>query len=182
VDKGRSPLQAIASSESSGVYAWFFRSFVDVPLLDCLTCGDFTLLYIGISPSAPPTNGKGPSGQTLYHRVRYHMQGNAEGSTLRLSLGCILAGQLGIELRRVGSGKRLTFSHGEERLSEWLENNARVTWHVCEEPWLLEKRLISQLNLPFNLDQNNRSAFHPVLSGLRREAKRRAGDLPILAR
>jgi hypothetical protein len=43
--------------------------------------------------------------------------GNAEGSTLRLSSGCILAEQLGIQLRRVGSGKRLTFGTGEQRLS-----------------------------------------------------------------
>jgi hypothetical protein len=43
------------------------------------------------------------SKQALSHRVRYHMRGNAEGSTLRLSFGCILADQLGIELRRVGS-------------------------------------------------------------------------------
>ena len=59
--------------------------------VDCLGCGEFRLLYVGISPSASPTNGKGPSRQNLYHRVRYHMQGNAEGSTLRLSLGCVFS-------------------------------------------------------------------------------------------
>jgi hypothetical protein len=51
---------------------------------------------------------------------------NAEGSTLRLTLGCLLADELGIELRRVGSGKRFTFSTGEKRLSEWMEANARI--------------------------------------------------------
>lgn len=30
------------------------------------------------------------------------------GSTLRLTLGCLLAEQLGIQLRRVGSGARVT--------------------------------------------------------------------------
>ena len=125
--------------KAPGVYAWYFRNLDSlVPSLDCLSAGEFQLLYIGISPSAPPKNGKLPSKQSLNHRIRYHMQGNAEGSTLRLSLGCILAGQLGIQLRRVGSGKRLTFASGEQRLSEWLEDNARVAWLPCEAPWTVE--------------------------------------------
>ena len=138
------------------------------------------LLYVGISPSAPPAKGKAASKQTLSHRVRSHMRGNASGSTLRLSLGCILADQLGIALRRVGRRGRFTFSAGEQRLSEWMEENARVVWQVYEEPWLLEEKLISTLHLPLNLDQNTRNEFFPVLSGLRKAAKARAKALPIL--
>jgi hypothetical protein len=105
-----------------GVYAWYFRNMPPhVPSTGCATAGDFNLLYVGISPSAPPANGKAASKQTLWHRIRYHMRGNAEGSTLRLSLGCLLAEQLGIGLRRVGSGKRFTFSTGEKLLSEWCQ-------------------------------------------------------------
>jgi hypothetical protein len=130
--------------KARGVYAWYFRNLgALVPPVDCHVVGDFHLLYIGISPSAPPSNGKLPSKQSLYYRIRYHMQGNAEGSTLRLSLGCILSEQLGIQLRRVGSGKRFTFATGEQRLSEWLEQNARVAWFSCAEPWITETRLIS---------------------------------------
>jgi hypothetical protein len=110
------------------------------------------------------------------------MQGNAEGSTLRLSLGCLLADHLGIELQRVGSGQRLTFSTGEAAISHWLEENARVAWHVCERPWELEEELISNFNLPLNLDMNIANAFHPVLSQLRRAAKAKARALPILSR
>lgn len=142
--------------------------------------GEFRLLYIGISPSAPPSNGKLLSKQSLHDRLRYHMRGNAEGSTLRLSLGSILAGRLGIQLRRVGSGKRLTFGAGEKRLSEWLEENARVAWLPCDQPWTLEAHLIATLNLPLNLEQNSRCPYHLVLTQLRREAKSRARELPIL--
>jgi hypothetical protein len=111
------------------------------------------------------------------------MRGNAEGSTLRLSLGCILADKLGIELRRVGSGNQITFSTcGERALSQWLEANARVVWHVCERPWKLEEELIPALNLPLNLDMNATHAFFPVLSELRRAAKAKARALPILSR
>ena len=48
----------------------------------------------------------------MRERIRYHYQGNAEGSTLRLTLGCLLSEELDIELRRVGSGKRMTFAEG----------------------------------------------------------------------
>jgi hypothetical protein len=96
--------------------------------------------------------------------------------------GCHLAENLGIELRRVGSGKRLTFSSGEAKLSNWMEENARVVWHVCDEPWKIEEELISSLDLPLNLDQNRHHGFHPTLSRIRHEAKARARQLPILER
>src|SRR4051794_14767763 len=73
-----------------GVYAWYFRevpSFVDIT--GCLEHAGLRLLYVGISPKAPPKNGKPPSRQTLRSRIRSHFRGNASGSTLRLSLGCL---------------------------------------------------------------------------------------------
>jgi len=86
-------------------------------------------------------------------------------------LGRLLADELEIELRRVGSGKRLTFSAGEERLSQWIGANARVAWHACDEPWKLEEKLISAVNLPINLDFSTVHAFCPVLSELRRAGR-----------
>jgi GIY-YIG catalytic domain-containing protein len=83
---------------------------------------------------APPSNGKELSKQSMWHRLRYHFRGNAEASTLRLTLGCLLAKQFGIEMRRVGSGKRMTFGPGEAALSEWMGRNAFVAFHVCEKP------------------------------------------------
>ncbi len=68
-----------------GVYGWFFRTApTGVPCEGCLTRDSFTLLYVGISP------GRDVSTQNLRSRVRYHFRGNAEGSTLRLTLGCLL--------------------------------------------------------------------------------------------
>ena len=131
---------------------------------------------IGISPTKRGI-GPPPSRQTLRDRIRYHYRGNAEGSTLRLTLGSILAEQLGIELRRIGSGKRMTFGRGEALLSDWMAENAFVTWQCCEQPWLLEEQLISQVCLPLNLDQNGRNAFHAVLSRVRSSARERAREL-----
>src|SRR5947207_1690146 len=89
-----------------GVYGWWFP----VPLADidtdaCIVRHGATLLYTGISPKKPPDSGGQASQQTLRNRIRTHYSGNAEGSTLGLTLGCLLSTQLGIELRRIGSGR-----------------------------------------------------------------------------
>jgi hypothetical protein len=47
---------------SVGVYAWYFSQvpgFVDTAV--CYRYGDHILLYLGISPKAPPINGRPPS-------------------------------------------------------------------------------------------------------------------------
>ncbi|WP_247615607.1 GIY-YIG nuclease family protein [Streptomyces tagetis] len=116
------------------------------------------------------------STQNLRKRVRYHYRGNAAGSTLRLTLGCLL----GLELRRVGSGKRMTFGKaGETALGQWMADNARVCWVERDDPWVLESQLISRLDLPLNLDQNGHNPFHGRLKELRAQARRRARELPI---
>ena len=166
-----------------GVYAWYFRQMPHgVPTTDCHKFDNLNLLYVGISPKAPPLNGASPSRQNLFHRIRYHMRGNAEGSTLRLTLGCLLSTELGIQLRRVGSGKRHTFSSGESNLSEWMGENAFVTWEECLEPWVDEELIIQGLSLPLNLQHNNHHPFYPELKIIRNNAKKSANNLPILPR
>jgi hypothetical protein len=142
--------------------------------------GDLTLLYLGIAPKAAPQNGKPASRQRLCHRIRYHYRGNAEGSTLRLTLGCLLADRLGIRLRRVGSGTRLTFAEGEQTLSKWMHDNAFVAWQVADQPWVLEKAIIGEVSLPLNLDMNKAHPFHPALSAIRRAAREEARRLPVV--
>ena len=57
-----------------------------------------------------------------------------------------------------------------------------VSWYVCEEPWLVESTLLAELDLPLTLDQHSRGGFHEYLTGLRREARLRARELPVLPR
>src|SRR5262249_9665655 len=107
-----------------------------------------------------------------------HFRGNAAGSTLRLTLGCLLS----LELRRVGSGERLTFGPmGETRLSEWMHANALVTWLEHPAPWEIEPDLIARFQPPLNLQGNRQHAFHARLSELRSAAKRLARSLAVLA-
>lgn len=80
----------------------------------------------------------------------------------------------------MGSGKRMTFgTAGEATLSQWMADNAQVCWIEQSEPWDLESQLISQLDLPLNLDQNRHNAFHGRLKELRAQARQQARELPI---
>lgn len=153
-----------------GIYGWHFTT----PPANDLHA--FQLLYVGIAPRHISTR---TSRQNLRTRVRYHYRGNAYGSTLRLTLGCLL----GIELRRVGSGTRMTFgTDGEQALTRWMADHARVCWYPTAEPWLIEHDAIRRLDLPLNLDQNRAHPNHPRLSSLRAGARTRARELPVLQR
>ena len=164
-----------------GVYGWWFRKLPPLVVADaCRLHQGLRLLYAGISPNRPPHNGRAPSKQNLRVRIRYHYTGNAEGSTLRKTLGCLLAGELGIQLRRVGSGTRMTFVEGEQALSAWMAENAYVSWVVRARPWELEDKLIATLDLPLNLQGNLLNQFHPVLAGVRAECVAQAKALPAV--
>ena len=166
--------------KAGGLYFWFFKETPSgVPLNGCLSLEGKTLLYAGISPKSPPKNGKPPSKQTLRDRVRYHLTGNAEGSTLRLSLGVLLSEQLGIQLRRVGSGRRMTFHDGENALNNWLDENAFVGWVLHKEPWIIESEAIQKLSLPINLEGNKHHPFQGTLKALRKVARDNARQIPV---
>jgi hypothetical protein len=167
--------------DAGGVYGWWFRRLP--PLVDgggCCHHEGLALLYVGISPRRPPRNGRIPGSQGLRRRLETHYAGNAEGSTLRKTLGCLLVGELGLELRRVGSGRRRTFAAGEPALSAWMGENTRVSWMVRDCPWELEDVLIASLDLPLNLEGNSRNRFHPELTRTRARCVARANSLPVL--
>ena len=170
--------------QSPGVYAWFFATVPPgVDAAGCHQVDGLTLLYVGISPKEPPTNGRAPSRSTLRHRLRTHYAGNAEGSTLRKTLGCLLGPDLGIALRRVGSGTRYTFTNpGEQALDAWMQENALVGWLETDRPWELERSILqSGLPLPLNVRDNPSVLHTSVITSIRRAAVRDADGLPIIA-
>jgi hypothetical protein len=161
----------------AGLYAWFFKTLPPgVDPTGCFRRSGLTLLYIGISPS------RSSSSSTLRTRVRYHLRGNAAGSTLRLTLGCLLEDQLGTVLRRVGRTERRTFTNpGERALDDWLDANAFVAWEACPEPWVVEAAILaSGLPLPLNIDGNPCAAHVNHVSGARRAARARSDLLPVV--
>lgn len=152
----------------NGIYFWWIKNLPEiVPVQDCLKLGEYYLVYSGISPDK---KGKPNSKSTLRTRIRTHYFGNAEGSTLRRTLGILLAQQSGFPLRRVGSGKRMTFTHlGEQWLDQWMEENTCISWVLDPEPWVVEENVLQSVSLPLNL-KGNEHVFKSTLSMLRKEA------------
>ncbi|WP_309227851.1 MULTISPECIES: GIY-YIG nuclease family protein [unclassified Mycolicibacterium] len=171
--------------EAPGANGWWFRTVpADIDVSGCQQRDGLTLLYVGISPTRPPASGKPPSAQNLRKRVKYHYgaaNASAEGSTLRKTLGILLADELGFKLRRIGSGDRRTFAGGESVLTQWMAENALVSWMVHPEPWFLEEKLIAEFDLPLNGQEANKAnAFYPELKRLRRVAMNNANKLRVL--
>jgi hypothetical protein len=99
-----------------------------------------------------PIKIKPNSRANLRHRIKTHYNGNPEGSTLRRTLEVLLVAKNNFPLRRVGSGKRTTFTHPSEQwLDQWMEKNAKVYWVADEELWVLEKDVDFQHSLTINL-------------------------------
>ena len=169
--------------KAPGVYAWYFDELPGIDLSGCHQRDGHSLLYVGISPKTPPSNGAKPSSENLRKRLRTHYSGNAEGSTLRLTLGCLLSVVLDIQLRRVGRGLRQTFTNpGEQRLDEWMDRHAMVAWMECEKPWMIEGQILSSgTPLPLNLSGYSRRDLNSSVSAARRVAKQGAVALPIVA-
>lgn len=170
-----------------GVYAWWFTErptllppefFEGAPLHE-----GARLLYIGIAQSSPK------SSERLGGRIRFHFCYGAEGSTLRISLGCLL----GFTRWRVSSdparaeaeGRRtsINFStHDEQALSQWMSMHARVCWLKRERPWELEPRLLRAVCPPLNLQSCPGNRFATQLKALRKAAKTHALQSPVLPR
>ena len=151
-----------------GTYAWYFeRTALPalIPLGRAHHIGNWVLLYVGIAP-ARPSPGRPPSRRTLRTRLRFHFRGNARGSTLRLSLGCVLADELGVSPVCVCRGDRIRF-RDEKPLSEWMTRHARVCWVERHHPWELQERALRTLDLPLNLAGNRGHPFRSVLAELR---------------
>ena len=166
-------------ARTHGVYAWFFKEVPPgVPVDGCLTHEGLTLLYIG---SSPDKKGEANATQTIRQRVRYHFNGKADGSTLRRSLGILLAKQSGFPLRMVGNGKRMTLtSNGEQWLDQWMQENAFVTWVEHDNPWDLENELFHSLPLPLNIQGNKHHPFAAELTRIRSEAITNAKYAPVV--
>jgi hypothetical protein len=156
-----------------GVYAWFFKvTPKQVPTDKCFKRQGMILLYVGISPGRPK------SSETLRSRLRYHYAGNAAGSTLRLTLGCLLEDELGTILKR--SGGRLVFGPAEDRLSSWMADNTAVSWVELQAPRRLEEFLLKTYDLPLNMEGNRGHPFYDQLCTIRRRARERAARLADL--
>ncbi len=151
--------------EAAGIYGWWFDQMPGAcPHYGCETHEGFRLLYLGIGPASPSSTS------SLQHRLlSNHVEGTARNSTLRLSLGSLLAERLG--LRPVQYGGKTNFGAHEAVLTEWMKTHARVSVHPVGRPWEFESDLIRRLILPLNLEGNPTNSFAATLKQARSAAR-----------
>jgi hypothetical protein len=152
-----------------GIYAWWFApDALVVPDAPYVRAAERELLYVGIAPKKPSAAGR-PSSSTLHTRLATHARNNASRSTLRLSLGVLLADTLELTLR-LQRGRPTWGIDGELRLTNWMHEHARISWVALDTPWIVEDEMLSSVPLALNIDGRD-DAFASSLS-LRRSAAR----------
>lgn len=173
------PTQTIPPSEVSrapaipGIYGWWFTpGSLPVPSREYVRFDGRELLYVGISPRRPTRDGR-HSGGNLRRRLRSHVRHNASTSTLRLTLGLLLAEQLGLQLGAY-RGRAHFGPDGEDRLSAWLEEHGQVSWVEHPEPWRVEDEVVEKTVLALNIRGRVGDDFADELEARRRAARANA--------
>jgi len=152
--------------KTHGLYGWYFRAVPsEIDVSGCVRIAGCTLLYVGIAPTKALGHNGLPSTSSLRSRVRMHYAGNAESSTLRLTLCTLLAAEL--SLSRDWTRRSKSFGAGEAKLSEWMDHNAYVTCVEHPVPWSIERPVIVRLDLPLNLAHNRNHPFWMRLTAAR---------------
>ncbi|MBN2211941.1 MAG: hypothetical protein JW709_11145 [Sedimentisphaerales bacterium] len=156
-----------------GVYGWYFDELPNVPPNDYYNCDGWNLLYIGIAGKSAK------SSQNLNERIiNKHLMGNADISTLRFSLGCLLRDKLCIDLiRKEGTKESVWFGEdGEKKLSLWIVEHARIAWLEYSNPKEIEDAAINIYGdvLPLNIEGNLKHKFPRQLRELRTTLKNKA--------
>jgi Holliday junction resolvase RusA-like endonuclease len=125
------------------------------------------LLYVGIAPS------RAASQASLRSVVGQHLGGNINTSTFRLSLAALLSERQGWHPIWRGERPRLT-PEDDKRLSDWQQQNLRLSWAVQSAPWRVEGAVIAALAPPLNLADNSSHPLHATLSRARDDLRGRA--------
>ncbi len=161
------PSDANKSPREKGIYGWYFApGTLPVPEAQYETTDDYELLYVGIAPK------DAVSKSLLRPRLVRHATGDASRSTLRLTLGVLLADELGLTLG-IHQTRRNWGPDGEDRLTRWMNEQARIAWAVDPAPWVVERELLINATLALNIDGRTDS-FAKQLKDRRNEARRAA--------
>lgn len=121
---------------------------------------DYEVIYVGLA-----------SNSLKDRDVEKHFNGNAGGSTLRKSLGCLFGYNLIPRDSHYNSNGKTKFNVTDEsKLSDWIKTNLLLFYYPNKEFDSIESLLIQALNPPLNLDKNHNvinSEFRKHLTKLR---------------
>ena len=145
--------------QESGIYGAYFKEVpLEVDVDSCVSFGEYTLLYIGVS-------------NNLKKRLEGHYIQDASRSTLRKTLGLLLVDESSFPLRKIKPYKRLTRNFtpdGERWLSAWIEKNMYFSFEVTPDYLLIEDKYLKNLGpqgvLPLNIKGNS----HPYANKLKK--------------
>lgn len=137
--------------------------------------GEWRLIYVGIAPGRAPKQGAKPSKSNLRKRLGQHARSKAGSSTLRRTLGSLLAPRLGLGARLSERGKIAEFlledgagpeagearagRSGESVLSSWMAEHLRVVVAEDHAPWEIEADVIAELRPTLNSDHQLNACF-----------------------
>lgn len=149
--------------DSPGIYLLCLRNGSKFPEVEekpfIPKVNNFDLLYIGISNLSIRSRD-----------YRQHFSGNAGGSTLRKSLGCLF-GYKQIPRDKNEDSNKTKFSYEDEsNLSVWMKNNLLLFYTALDNPDAIETELIRQYDPPLNLSKASsiqNQPFRSYLSKLR---------------
>ena len=161
--------QLLEPPKESGFNFWFFEEIPgNTPPEGCFKKDGRTLLYVGIS-------------ENLYNRIlNHHCRGTAAISTLRKSLGVLLAQESGYTLQKVGGKGKTAFSPaGEDWLNDWMDKNAFVCWYEHKTPWEIKREVIEIFSPPLNI-QDGTHPFGEILRKQRNEAEQMAQKMSVV--
>ncbi len=106
---------------------------------------DYEVIYVGLA-----------SNSLKDRDIAKHFNGNAGGSTLRKSLGCLFGYNLIPRDSHYNSNGKTKFNVTDEsKLSDWIKTNLIMFYYPNKEFDSVESRLIQALNPPLNLDKNH---------------------------
>jgi hypothetical protein len=109
----------------------------------------------------------GSTGLSIRCRLRSHVLGDSRRSTLRMTLGVLLAPQLGFQ--PIGTPGQSYFEFGEQEavLSRWIEDHVSFAFCKCATPTSIERNLILQFRPVLNITHQRTSRHARRLMQLR---------------
>lgn len=166
------PCRAALDVAGRGLYAWWdpSGSLKDFLPADCPSFDWKLSIYVGKS--------EGPIGKRF---ERNHLA-NTRYSSIRRSLSALLYAHLDLlpGITPVGKGKVTMRQEEEDRLTESMLANLRVTWvELAFSPLQLEKAIIRKTSPLLNYTYANQSPYRRSIHQARKEAWAAAEKSPV---
>jgi hypothetical protein len=155
---------AAVGADVRGVYGVFFKrtervlercGYLDFDQRMPVEAHEGQLLYVGASLDP------------LRRRVLAHLSGSSQGSSLRMTLGALFAEDLGLDPISDGRRNYYHFGSGEGRLTEWIVENSSVGFYASDDPYGIERQILTDVAVPLNIEYRKRHPFSRYLMGLR---------------